>query len=286
MTYLVQTIAVGVIQHRLQPQELLLTLLGNELLRSADTQVRSAGLVSALTDHEFSPAATRSALSRLVKRGMLDPTKNGREVHYQLTARATALLSDGEQRILSFSELNPGDEWTILSYSLPADQRSPRDRLRRRLSFLGFGGLRDGQWIAPGNRVADTMPTLVELNLEHQVEMFVGQPASVTDVAQLVRSVWGCFTELATAYETFSRRWRNSAWVDALGPLKARTLVMHEWRQFPHRDPGLARQHLNWGEVRTQARDDFFSVWTKNAAAANREFVALCESNISAKATA
>ena len=281
-----QTITVGVIKHRLQPQEFLLTLLGNELLRCADTQVRSTGLVSALSEHEFSPAATRSALSRLVKRGMLYPTKNGREVHYQLTPRATALLNDGEQRILSFSELNPGDEWTLLSYSLPADQRARRDRLRRRLSFLGFGGLRDGQWIAPGNRVADTTPTLVELKLQHQVEMFVGQPASATDVARLVRSVWGCSTELATAYETFTRRWRNSAWVDALGPLKARTLVMHEWRQFPHRDPGLARQHLNWGEVRAQARDDFFKVWSENVTAANAEFVALCGSGVSTKAKA
>ena len=271
-----QTITVGVIKHRLQPQEFLLTLLGNELLRCADTQVRSTGLVSALSEHEFSPAATRSALSRLVKRGMLYPTKNGREVHYQLTPRATALLNDGEQRILSFSELNPGDEWTLLSYSLPADQRARRDRLRRRLSFLGFGGLRDGQWIAPGNRVADTTSTLVELNLQDQVEMFVGQ---------LVRSVWGSFTELANAYETFSRRWRNSTWVDALGPLKARTLVMHEWRQFPHLDPGLAREHLNWGEVRAQARDDFLSVWSENATAANLEFVALCGNCISTKAT-
>ncbi|MDG2024512.1 MAG: PaaX family transcriptional regulator C-terminal domain-containing protein [Actinomycetota bacterium] len=281
-----QTIMVGVIQHRLQPQEFLLTLLGNELLRCADRQVRSTGLVSALSEHDFSPAATRSALSRLVKRGMLYPTKNGREVHYELTLRATTLLSDGEQRILSFSELNPGDEWTLLSYSLPADQRARRDRLRRRLSFLGFGGLRDGQWIAPGNRVVDTTPTLVELNLQDQVEMFVGQPASVTDVPRLIRSVWGSFTELANAYETFSRRWRNSSWVDSLGPLKARTLVMHEWRRFPHLDPGLARKHLSWGEVRAQARDDFFAVWSENAMAANIEFVALCGKHVSGTAKA
>ncbi|MFT7646230.1 MAG: phenylacetic acid degradation operon negative regulatory protein [Candidatus Poriferisodalaceae bacterium] len=263
---------------RLQPQDLLLTLLGNELLHQPDHKVWSGGLIAALGDHGFSAVGARAATSRLANRGLLDRSQTGREVFYRLSERAVAALTEGERRILEFSTgTEPTDIWTMLTYALSPAQRSRRDRLRRRLSFLGYGSHRDGMWIAPGDRVADTDPVLQELGLSHDVEMFVGAPAITTDVGRLVRSAWGHLDALGSRYEAFSARWSN---MSRRGDhLTARTLLMHEWRTFPTLDPGLPDYLVQWAPERTDAAETFRRQWHHLAPGATARFAQLCRTD-------
>src|SRR6201999_1612764 len=84
----------------LQPQDLILTIFGAHVRRPGET-VWSGGMVEILSELGFSPEAARAALARLATRGLLARRKQGRLVHYTLTARADELMSDGDRRIFS-----------------------------------------------------------------------------------------------------------------------------------------------------------------------------------------
>lgn len=256
------------------PQELLVTLLGNELLHRPGALVWSGGLVRILAAFGFSTAAGRAALGRLAKRGLLGRERAGREAYYSLTDRAIARLSDDERRILEFTSTDTTGTWTVLNYSLASGQRASRDRLRRRLAFLGYGPTNDGSWIAPGERVADTDLVLRDLGLAADVDMFVGRPAMSTDIGRLIARAWPDLHGVAVRYEIFTHQWSSSA--ESSSPLADRTLLMHQWRQFPLIDPGLADVHLPWAATRTTAREVFQHVWHHLADPAADQFAELC----------
>ena len=280
MTYLVQNVYVAnCLSPRPLPQELLITLLGNQLLHHSSHRVSAIGLIQILNQHGFSAASSRSALSRLVKRDFLTSHRAGRETHYSLSTRAESSLIDGEHRIRTFvdEEDSQENEWTLLSYSLPVERRSSRDRLRRRLTFLGYGNLRDGQWIAPGDRSLETDAVIRELELEQHVELFLGRPAMTTDASRMIAEAWGPLDQLGNLYVKFSQKW------DRVGPLRlgndalfARTLLMHEWRQFPLIDPGLADKYFVWSHHRREAQQLFTETWRCLELAANQIFTETC----------
>ncbi|HAN07662.1 MAG TPA: PaaX family transcriptional regulator [Acidimicrobiaceae bacterium] len=275
-----QNVAVGnYLSRRPLPQELLITLLGNQLLHHSSSRVSSIGLIQILNQHGFSVASTRSALLRLVKRGFLISHRAGRETHYSLSTRAKSSLIDGEHRIRTFVDVedSPESEWTLLSYSLPVEHRSSRDRLRRRLTFLGYGNLRDGQWIAPGDRSLETDAVIRELELEQHVELFLGRPAITMDPSRMIAEAWGPLDQLGNLYITFSQKW------DPAGALRRskddlfiRTLLMLEWRQFPLADPGLADKYFIWSRHRRDAQQLFIETWRGLELTANQIFSETC----------
>ncbi|MDG2113264.1 MAG: PaaX family transcriptional regulator C-terminal domain-containing protein [Actinomycetota bacterium] len=256
------------------PQELLITLLANELLHRPQSRVWAGGLVHLLAEFGFSTSASRAALGRLAKRELLERHMEGREAYYSLTDRAVGRLSEGERRILEFTASDTTGTWTLLNYALPAGQRTSRDRLRRRLAFLGYGPTHDGSWIAPGDRVADTDQVLRNLDLATDVDIFVGRPAMSTDVGRLISRAWPDLTEVAKSYEAFTQRW--TAAPETRSPLADRTLLMHQWRRFPLIDPGLADTHLPWAPTRAAAREVFQRQWHQLAIPASVQFGEAC----------
>ena len=118
---------------RLLPQDLLVTLLGNELLHGPGQPVWSGGLVSILGEVGFSTSASRAALGRLVQRGVLIRERDGREAYYRLSDRTAARLTEDERRLLAFdTSTETTGTWTLLTYAVGADRRAERDRQRRR----------------------------------------------------------------------------------------------------------------------------------------------------------
>src|SRR5215471_14073298 len=91
----------------LQPQDLVITLLGTYVRPFGDT-VWSGGLVALLEELGFSHGAARVALTRLVRRGLLGRVRSGRLVHYRLTPRCDRLLAEGDGRIFLLG--NPRDD--------------------------------------------------------------------------------------------------------------------------------------------------------------------------------
>ena len=141
-------------QEALQPQELVLDLLG-WYVRPAGGHVWSGGLVRLLGELGFSTPATRIALGRLVRRGLLAPAKDGRLVHYDFTPRLETLLAEGTRRIDSFALDEPWDGlWTVLWYAIPEEQKAAGRRLAPRLRFHGFGSPQEGSLHATGKTMS------------------------------------------------------------------------------------------------------------------------------------
>src|SRR5437660_8937413 len=123
----------------LAPQDLVITMLGT-YVRPAGEPVWSGGMVELLGEFGFTEGAARVALTRLVRRGLIDRVRSGRLVHYRVTPRCDRLLAEGDGRIFSLGDPpSAGDCWTVVWHQITEDRRLERSRLARRLRFLGFG---------------------------------------------------------------------------------------------------------------------------------------------------
>jgi phenylacetic acid degradation operon negative regulatory protein len=245
-------------------QNLLFTLFGTYVLPSPRL-VWSGGLVHLLEDFGFSTAAARIALSRLVRKGFLTRVKEGRRVYFAMSPALERLLSEGEQRIFSFGDSEPvAEEWTLVSYSIPEELRSERDRLRKRLTFIGFGSIHDGFWFSPRDRVEAALKILDELGLSEHAEVFVGRPAGHTSVSALVANAWS-FDRLNELYRAFVEEYapyRNAVARRRLSDRDAfliRTRIVHEFRRFVQLDPELPRE--DGQEWRRRAVETFAEVY-------------------------
>jgi phenylacetic acid degradation operon negative regulatory protein len=261
----------------LRPQDLTLTLLGDYVhLGRAQVPVWAGGLVALLADFGFSQQAARVALSRLSRRGLLLRTRRGRHAFYALSERARRVLDEGAQRIFGLGTSEHWDHtWTLVTYSVPEVMRAERERLRARLTFLGFGSAHDGHWIAPRDRADDVAALADELGLGDHVHVFLGRPSPHERPHELIAAAWDL--------EHLDDRYR--AFVDEFAPFVAadlddddafvvRTLVMHRYRRFPSLDPDVPPELLPGPSARAEAIALFRELWHGLEQPAQRHFAA------------
>jgi phenylacetic acid degradation operon negative regulatory protein len=240
-------------------------------------RVWSGGIVQALEDLGFTTAAARISLSRLVRKGFLTRVKEGRRVYLEMSPNLQRVLAEGEDRIFSFGtqEPTPG-MWTLLSYSIPEDLRAERDRLRKRLTFLGFGSIHDAFWFTPRDRVDVVLRILDELRLTRYAEVFRGMPVNSEGIPELVLRAWNgeglrklydAFTEEYSQYRSVGVRQRLSD-RDAF---LVRTRAVHQLRQFVELDPELPGRPAEQ-ESRDLALETFHDVYSSLAEIAQSYF--------------
>jgi phenylacetic acid degradation operon negative regulatory protein len=240
----------------LKPESLLLTLFGAHLL-GRPVLLASTSILDVMERVGVSPHATRSALTRMVKRGRLVSERRGRPVYYGLTPASVAALNDGYLRIWRTGAVNRlwDGRWTLLSFTLPESWQRQRHDLRTRLTLAGFGPLQGGLWIAPS--VVDLDKILYGLEAAQHVRPFLAQPLNGLDVEEMVRDVWD-LPHLAQKYETFLERWdggvADRTFIDPLGRQLA---LQEEWRLALRQDPRLPVELLPKPWPAEQAQDLF-----------------------------
>jgi phenylacetic acid degradation operon negative regulatory protein len=230
-------------------QELIITLVGEYV--PGDEPIWSGGLVRLLEELDYTLAASRIALGRVVSRNLLERSKDGRRVFYTATPRLRRLLTDGHRQTFWFRyPLLPWDgAWTLVWYAIPEEHLLARRRLSRRLGFLGFGALQDGTWITMGDRADDVHRTVEALELTPYVVVLVGQAPGWVDAAAMVARAWDV--------EEAQRRY--AAFLGEFGPLDrpgaiarltpreaflARTRALESFRQMASLDPKVAEEEL------------------------------------------
>lgn len=235
------------------PRELIFTLFGEYLLHRPDP-VWVGSLIQLLAPLGVSEGAVRTALSRMTSRGWLSSRRRGRNAFYSLTARGRKLLEEGEHRIYHPTWDEPWDgTWQIVAYSIPEEERSLRDRLRLRLTWIGFGSLGNGLWVTPHD-ASDRVREVVDgLGIADGVELFEGRHLGFSDVGRLVGRCWD-LQEIHERYRGFIRRhlpqyerFREERGEGRLAPEDAfvhRFDLVHEYREFPLEDPYLPRDLL------------------------------------------
>ena len=258
-----------------RPQNLVVTLFG-AYVHPDDRAVWSGGLVALLGDLGFSAGAARVALARLTGRGLLVRVRDGRLVHYRLTARASALLDEGDRRIFSLGRnVRPPQVWTVLWHAIPEERRVERARLARRLRFLGFGSPQDGLWISPHDRAREVAPLLEELGVVGLAAVLAGRPGS-TEFDRFAARAWD-LGEVRRRYRAFVAAFGRYAGgrADGVGDAAAfveRTRLAHAFREFPSLDPGLPEDVAPTGGYRARAVEIFRDVYTALAEPAQRHF--------------
>jgi phenylacetic acid degradation operon negative regulatory protein len=265
---------------QVQPQELAVTILGT-YVRPFGDRVWSGGLVELLGELGFSEGAARVALTRLVRRGLIERLRDGRLVHYRLTERADRLLAEGDVRIFSLGD--PRDDegtWTVLWHQIPEDRRLELSRLARRLRFLGFGSVPGSVWLSPHDHAAEVVRLLEELRVSDYATMLTAHPDAVVGLPALVSRAWD-LSGLVDRYEAFVAEFSPLCARRALASLAdqdaflVRTRLVHQFRGFPLIDPELPEALAPVSGPRSRAAGVFHELYAGLADASQRHFDAV-----------
>lgn len=238
------------------PQALVFTILGSYFIDD-NPPVPTSVYLRILGRAGVTAPAARMTLTRMKDRGFLDLEKRGREAFWYATDVAKQIVK--RQRRWTFTERatlpDPDDVWTVLTFSLPENKRSERDQLRQRLAWEGFGPLRDGVWVSPGDRdLSEVMNTGGAYSMDEYVDVFVGRPKSA-DLSRMIARAWH-LPELHERYQEFLARWDVADPMgEAMDPLGAILLLITSWRQLARATPHLPAEYLpeDWPAARCMA---------------------------------
>jgi phenylacetic acid degradation operon negative regulatory protein len=221
---------------------LLFTLLGEFVLPGGGTAWTSA-VLAAFVRLGIEEKTTRQALMRTAASGWLDAEKVGRRTRWRLTASAQKMLTEGADRIYSFT--GPAESWDgrwLLVYArIPESDRRARHVVRSRLSWAGFGSLGAGLWISPHpDREDEAIGVLREAGVAADAHVFVARRSGLADVQVMVAAAWD-LGAIEEQYGEFLEEFRATAPGDVLA---RQVELVHAWRRFPSIDPALPRELL------------------------------------------
>jgi phenylacetic acid degradation operon negative regulatory protein len=230
---------------RRQPKQLLFAFLGEHVLDRSERPVRATVLIDVLEGAGVAPPATRATLDRMARRGLLERVRLGREIAFGLTDVTTGVLREATARVHAVRPFDPtGHGWTLVTFSLPEQQRTLRHRLRSVLTWAGFAPLRDGLWIASGE--VDLASALGPLGPDlptGSVTAFRATDAAGFPVA--VQTAWNV-EAIRAEHEAFVGTWSASAATDGgLSSLSAHTTLVADWLALLRADPRLPRDFLD-----------------------------------------
>jgi phenylacetic acid degradation operon negative regulatory protein len=229
------------VAHR--PQSLLLNFFGALVLDAELPPLPSATLLDLLADLGVTEAAARATVKRMTQRGLLARGQVGRTAEYSLTPLIEDVLRQARERVASAAPFeHPDGEWTLLSYSVPESRRDLRHRVRSRLTWAGFGGLRDGLWIAPGT--VDVAAVLGRSDLADAAglaDAFAARALPGTDIDRLVHRAWDV-PAVRAAHSWFIETWNRPPRM--AGSLAQLTQLGTDWIALLRSDPGLPATHL------------------------------------------
>ena len=221
---------------------LLLTLLGEFVLTGGGTAWTSA-IITAFARLGVEEKATRQALMRTAAAGWLRAEKAGRRTRWHLTDAAHRLLTDGAERIYSFTgpAENWDGRWLLVAARIPDGDRTARHAVRSRLSWAGFGSLGPGLWISTHpERQAEVAQVLREAGIADDAHLFVATRSGLADVRAMVSAAWD-LAAIEQEYEQFVEEFAAPSPGDVLA---RQVELVHAWRRFPAIDPGLPRELL------------------------------------------
>lgn len=220
-------------------------------LRHRGGRASVAALVRLLAPLDIAAPAVRTAISRMVRQGWLDPVRLPQGPGYAATPKCERRLDETAARIYRIGRATWSGRWHVLVIE-PIRERARRERLRADLTFLGYAPLAETTWIGPWSS-----PELDELRVPaHRFEAaFEGDPRT------LLARAWD-LDGIAEAY----RDWLAGA-VELVGSLPddapddrvfaVRSRLLHGWRNFLFRDPGLPAELLPSGWPGDEARAFF-----------------------------
>jgi phenylacetic acid degradation operon negative regulatory protein len=210
-------------------------------LRARGGTAPVAALVRLMSPLGIAAPAVRTAVSRMVRQGWLEPVTLPAGRGYRATPRCVQRLDEAHERVYRIAAPAWDGSWHVVVLARVAN-RGSRDRLRAGLSFLGYASLGDSTWVAarPSAGV-DELLAIEDVRAERFTSTYDG------DAAGMVSRAWD-LDALARSYERWLKQARTiveRAHEGLPGPgsdvaaFATRSRLVHEWRKFLFSDPGL-----------------------------------------------
>ncbi|HEU4424181.1 MAG TPA: PaaX family transcriptional regulator C-terminal domain-containing protein [Pilimelia sp.] len=223
----------------MQARSALFDLYG-DYLRPRGGRAPVAALVKLLAPLGIAPPAVRTAVSRMVRQGWLQPMRLPSGPGYLLTPKAARRLDEAAARIYRTTKNHWDGRFDLIVIDAPVSRRD-RLRLSSTLAFLGYGTLDEQTWIAtrPGE---DVDQVLADAGIRYE-RFTATHAAGPSGALSLVRRAWD-LTEIAEAYDRFVAELQPIVTVvsnrssDEVA-YAARFRLVHAWRTFLFRDPQL-----------------------------------------------
>ncbi|MGH3647927.1 MAG: PaaX family transcriptional regulator [Micromonosporaceae bacterium] len=237
---------VGTPGRAAQPRALIVTAYGL-YAREAGGWLSVSVLIRLMAELDIDEPAVRSAISRLKRRGLLEPVRRDGLAGYALSPAGRDVLDEGDERIFHPHGAALSDGWLLAVFSVPESERQRRHTLRSRLTWLGFGTAAPGVWIAPAHLYDATRATLRRHGLDRYVNLFRADYLAFGSLAESVGSWWDLaglqrlYGEFTATYRPVLAKWKRrrgpegreaEAFADWVRALTA-------WRRLPYLDPGL-----------------------------------------------
>jgi phenylacetic acid degradation operon negative regulatory protein len=202
--------------------------------------------------------------------GWLSAERTGRLTQWHLTRAGQRLLTEGAERIYSFTSAaeNWDGRWLLVAARVPEGDRSTRHAVRSRLSWAGLGWLGPGLWIsAHPEREAEVARVLSEAGVA-DAHLFTATRSGLDGAADMVAAAWD-LDGVERQYERFIAEFSGPGPGDVLA---RHVELVHAWRRFPAIDPGLPRELLPEGWSGLEAARLFACLHERWSAAAQAEW--------------
>lgn len=232
-------------------------------LRRLGGRISTAGLVALAARLDIPPAQARTGIARLKQKGLLIADRED-GIGYRVSPAATRMLERGDRRIFAVREMADGDEWCLVSFSIPETRRDLRHRLRTRLQWIGGGLVAPALWICPGHLQGEVEEILEELGARDVATLFRTRTPEVAGTLAEAASAWWDLDALRAEHEQFQQS------LERLpdDPFAAYVRLIDAWRVLPYRDPGLPPAMLpdDWpGRRSVEAFDLLSARWADDA---------------------
>ena len=267
-------------------QSIIFTLIGDFLYyRGGEFTVGS--IIKMLQPLEYTDQAIRSALSRMCGNKWLHNKRVGHKSYYRLTNKSIEILERGYHRIFFTRQRSTGwnGQWQILAYSIPEGKRNLRARLRKELTWLGYGPLSYGCWISPYDSFAEIQKVADSLGISQNIHLFRADFLGLANQKELVSRCWN-LRKINETYNVFYKKYFSNfqnlqqklildKHLDPVECFVERVLLAHEYRKFPFADPGLPLELLpdDWIGMKVI---DFINEYREWLAEPADAFVKLC----------
>ena len=244
----------------MRPRSVIFDLFGDHLRYHGGAACTQA-LCELLEVFEVGEPTARIALARMRTEGWFASHRQGRQVVYALTDKTWRLLDEGRTRILQRIERDWDGQWRMVIYAVPEQDRAQRERLRRTLSWLGFGPLATATWISPHERL-DQVERELSDGSTVRLDLLTCRSRGRSDDLDMVERCWD-LKALGRDYEDFIARLaalppaRALAALPGAAALRLRIGLIADYRHFPFRDPDLPAQLLPGGWPGRRAHELF-----------------------------
>jgi phenylacetic acid degradation operon negative regulatory protein len=169
-------------------------------------RVRLQAIIRIADDVGISDVAARAAARRAAEDGWLTAERCGRETVYWLSASGEQLLEGGRQRIFGERRSAWDGAWYLVALAVPEARRGLRDRIRRELTWLGFGSPSTGLYLSPWDHAHAVLAVADQLGATDYVQVYRAAVVHPNDQQALVARAWSGLAHVNGHYTDFLGR--------------------------------------------------------------------------------